>query len=257
MEDMTGWCASPRGCGPRTDVVDTPAVVESVAPVVPGAVETVVTEVPAPAVENVHIDSTGVAPVVQEFTDTTVDNAIESLMSSLVANGVKFLIIAVLIFGAYKLVRHLIRITAVRAQEFATAQKQEAIHQAREHEKVKTALATKEKIERARKRRASDAARSVAAQHDSVISPLTDNVSRFDLHQLTTKMGDVMEGKSSSVFTEGSKLDSAFSDYTRGLSLSSYTTGDSSFGNTEKQNATNGTINSPEKRSDNPFSQYL
>lgn len=240
MEDMTGWCASPRGCGPRTEdvVVQAPPVVDAttVDPVTVNPVE------PVPS-ETIHIPSNGIAPEIQDIADTTIDNAIDSLLAGLVTHGIKFVLAVVLIIAAAMAFKHFAKLSAVRAKEFADHQRREAIHKAREHEKVKAALETQEKLDRARRKRIAE------SKHLPDIKPNTV-IPQF-VEQSTVNIASVFPGIDS-LATRTVDVGSAFAEYPRDLSLfSEYSNGSTA------ETANNDTINAPEKRFDNPFSQYL
>lgn len=271
MEEV-GWCASPRGCGPRTDVA-VPA--ETVAPVAPVVVEPdsgmVPPEMPledAPAynppveeipVENVHIESNGIAPAIQDATNKTIDHAIESFFSSVLAGGLKFLIIGLLLIGAFMLIKHFMKSAAVRAQEFAAAKQEALIAEAREHARVKEALATKEKIERARRKRRTEELKrktetSVATVAGFSLEDLTAPVydSLPDMNVLKETGSDYIGGEGILKEAISQDMDSTFAAYTGDYSFSDYSSASDNLTISE-----NATMESPEKRSDDPFAQYL
>lgn len=262
MEEV-GWCASPRGCGPRTDVT---VPVETVAPVVvepdSGMVppEMPVEDVPAynppveeMPVENVHIESNGIAPAIQDATNKTIDHAMDSLFYSLTTSGIKFLIIAAIIIAVFMLIKRFMKTAAVKAQDYVNAQKAEALRTAREHAKVKEAIESKEKIERAHRKRKAEQAKSKLSA-----ASFGASVEGFSLEDLTSPIAGV------------SPLRSAFSNYAGSGSVISgeesnreddpfakYSSDLLSTASSVTENSSNAIIGSPEKRPDSRFSHYV
>jgi hypothetical protein len=227
MEDMTGWCASPRGCGPRTDV---------------------------PVENSPTGSSSDVVPVVKDIADNTVDHVIDKLFAGLLANGIQFLIVAALIVAAFMIVKHLMKVASVRAKEYAEEQRVQAMKQAREHARIKDAMTAQDKLQKAKRKRHAEAAKSVthnAKSPESIKNYLFDKLQNSVNGDLPTL--DSLKADAGMLSTDVRKSpEETFAQYMGNYGADSHLP--SSSGDNKKENDI---LNLPEKRSDNPFSQYL